>query len=96
MQLLGNFGTQCFTLCSSFSSVAQKYDVSPHFQTSEFKDSALINKHVDQLLKVLNKALSAKPDEAIEVQVCFSYEMTCFLLWPSEHAHFLSLQSIAK
>ncbi|KAG0341754.1 hypothetical protein BG000_008178 [Podila horticola] len=43
----------------------------PHFQTSEFKDSALINKHVDQLLKVLNKTLSTKPDEAVEVQNLF-------------------------
>lgn len=41
----------------------------PHFQTSEFKDAALINKHVDGLLVLIDKHIATKPDTPLEVQV---------------------------
>ncbi|KAG0336107.1 hypothetical protein BG004_008198 [Podila humilis] len=43
----------------------------PHFQTSEFKDSAMINKHTDHLIKILSKMLDANPGEHVEVQNLF-------------------------
>ncbi|KAF9406477.1 hypothetical protein BGZ94_003092 [Podila epigama] len=50
---------------------AQRQLARPHFQTSEFKDSTLINKHVDQLIKIIDKTIAARPNEAIEVQNLF-------------------------
>jgi len=41
----------------------------PHFQTSEFKDAALINKHVDGLLVLIDKHIATKPETPLEVQV---------------------------
>ncbi|KAG0053286.1 hypothetical protein BGZ83_001386 [Gryganskiella cystojenkinii] len=43
----------------------------PHFQTTEFKDAALINKHVSQLLKVIDKHLDASPNAPLDVQNLF-------------------------
>ncbi|KAK3840784.1 MAG: cytochrome P450 [Linnemannia gamsii] len=47
---------------------SQRQIARPHFQTSEFKDAALINKHVDQLLIVIDKHIASKPDTPLEVQ----------------------------
>ncbi|KAF9178957.1 hypothetical protein BGZ51_004509 [Haplosporangium sp. Z 767] len=43
----------------------------PHFQTSEFRDAALINRHVDQLIKVINKRIDAVPDAPLDIQNLF-------------------------
>ncbi|KAF8984724.1 hypothetical protein BGZ46_007204 [Entomortierella lignicola] len=43
----------------------------PHFQTSEFRDSALINKHVDQLIKVIDRHIANTPDKPLEIQELF-------------------------
>ncbi|KAF9094799.1 hypothetical protein BGX23_001576 [Mortierella sp. AD031] len=49
----------------------QRQVARPHFQTSEFKDAALINKHVDRLLIVIDKHIASKPDSPLEVQDLF-------------------------
>lgn len=41
----------------------------PHFQTSEFKDAALINRHVDQLIKTIDKQIAANSGKPLEMQV---------------------------
>ncbi|CAO3569394.1 unnamed protein product [Mortierella alpina] len=43
----------------------------PHFQTTEFRDSELINRHVDQLLKIIDRDLAANPNSPLEVQNLF-------------------------
>ncbi|KAK3811805.1 MAG: cytochrome P450 [Benniella sp.] len=43
----------------------------PHFQTSEFKDAALINKHVDKLVKVIDKEIAANPGKPLQMQNLF-------------------------
>ncbi|KAF9928043.1 hypothetical protein BGZ67_007187 [Mortierella alpina] len=43
----------------------------PHFQTTEFRDSELINRHVNQLLRIIDKELAANPDSPLEVQNLF-------------------------
>ncbi|KAF9355518.1 hypothetical protein BGX26_006452 [Mortierella sp. AD094] len=43
----------------------------PHFQTSEFRDSALINRHLDQLIKAIDNHISKSPDAPLEVQELF-------------------------
>ncbi|KAF9128226.1 hypothetical protein BGW39_005236 [Mortierella sp. 14UC] len=50
---------------------SQRQIARPHFQTSEFKDAALINKHVDQLLVVIDRHIASKPDTPLEVQNVF-------------------------
>ncbi|KAF9906265.1 hypothetical protein EC991_000828 [Linnemannia zychae] len=50
---------------------SQRQIARPHFQTSEFKDAALINKHVDQLLVVIDKHIASKPDTPLDVQNVF-------------------------
>ncbi|ORZ23676.1 cytochrome P450 [Lobosporangium transversale] len=49
----------------------QRHLARPHFQTSEFRDAALINRHVDELLKVIDKHLASNPEKPIEVQSLF-------------------------
>ncbi|KAF9438280.1 hypothetical protein BGZ76_008845 [Entomortierella beljakovae] len=49
----------------------QRQIARPHFQTSEFRDAELINKHVDQLIKVIDKHIDSTPNEPIEVQQLF-------------------------
>ncbi|KAF9362616.1 hypothetical protein BGX34_005802 [Mortierella sp. NVP85] len=43
----------------------------PHFQTSEFKDAALINRHVDQLIQVIDKQITANAGKPLEMQSLF-------------------------
>ncbi|KAG0330377.1 hypothetical protein BGZ99_004747 [Dissophora globulifera] len=43
----------------------------PHFQTSEFRDSALINRHVDLLIQAIDKHIANKPDTPLEIQSLF-------------------------
>ncbi|KAF9139202.1 hypothetical protein BGX30_008247 [Mortierella sp. GBA39] len=50
---------------------SQRQIARPHFQTSEFKDAALINKHVDGLLVLIDKHIATKPDTPLEVQSVF-------------------------
>ncbi|KAG0071319.1 hypothetical protein BGZ89_011038 [Linnemannia elongata] len=50
---------------------SQRQVARPHFQTSEFKDAALINKHVDGLLVLIDKHIATKPDTPLEVQNVF-------------------------
>ncbi|KAI8345386.1 cytochrome P450 [Mortierella sp. GBAus27b] len=62
----------------------------PHFQTSEFKDVALINGHVDTLIKVLDKTLAAHPGKPLEIQSIFTRftldEATEFLFGETVHS----------
>ncbi|KAG0363629.1 cytochrome P450 [Gamsiella multidivaricata] len=62
----------------------------PHFQTSEFKDATLINRHVDQLIKAIDNQLDANPDKALDVQSLFCRftldEATEFLFGETVHA----------
>ncbi|KAF9922182.1 hypothetical protein FBU30_007733 [Linnemannia zychae] len=50
---------------------SQRQIARPHFQTSEFKDAALINKHIDRLLAIIDKHIAAKPNTPIDVQNLF-------------------------
>ncbi|KAG0207109.1 hypothetical protein BGX28_001585 [Mortierella sp. GBA30] len=43
----------------------------PHFQTNEFKDSALINRHVDQLLQAIDRHIATHANEPLDVQNLF-------------------------
>ncbi|KAG0222114.1 hypothetical protein BGX31_009335 [Mortierella sp. GBA43] len=62
----------------------------PHFQTSEFKDAALINRHVDILIKVLDKRIAANPGKPLEIQSFFTRftldEATEFLFGEAVHS----------
>ncbi|KAI8345388.1 cytochrome P450 [Mortierella sp. GBAus27b] len=62
----------------------------PHFQTSEFKDAALINRHVDQLIKAIDKKLAADPGKPLEIQSIFTRftldEATEFLFGETVHS----------
>ncbi|KAI1320539.1 hypothetical protein EDD11_000501 [Mortierella claussenii] len=43
----------------------------PYFQTSEFRDTTLINNHVEQLMKTIDKHIATTPDKPLEVQSLF-------------------------
>ncbi|KAF9975850.1 hypothetical protein BGZ65_008069 [Modicella reniformis] len=68
----------------------QRQIARPHFQTSEFKDAALINRHVDLLIKAIDKQMAANPGKPIEVQSIFCRftldEATEFLFGETVHA----------
>ncbi|KAK3811806.1 MAG: cytochrome P450 [Benniella sp.] len=62
----------------------------PHFQTSEFKDAALINRNVDRLIHAIDKQIAANQGKPLQMQNLFCRftldEATEFLFGETVHA----------